>query len=103
MIRHIVAWNYKEGFSESENEKNAEKVKSELEALTQCIDGIVELKVYKNTLPSGNRDIILNSLFLSEDALNAYQTHPEHQRVSEFVGTVMQDRVCIDYYEKRDD
>ncbi|MCL2852849.1 MAG: Dabb family protein [Defluviitaleaceae bacterium] len=29
----------------------------------------------------------------------AYQTHPEHKRVSEFVGSVMQNRACIDYYE----
>ena len=99
MVRHIVAWNYKEGFSETENRENAQKVKDELEALTQYIDGIVELKVYINTLASGNKDIVLNSLFQSEEALADYQIHPEHKRVSSFVGTVVQNRACIDYYE----
>jgi hypothetical protein len=25
--------------------------------------------------------------------------HPKHKKVSEFVGTVLQNRACIDYYE----
>jgi len=99
MLRHIVTWNYKDGFTNNENKENAKKVKSELEALTQHIDGIIELKVYINELTSSNKDIILNSLFESEEALVAYQIHPEHQRVSTYVGTAMQNRACIDYYE----
>ncbi|MCL1963665.1 MAG: Dabb family protein [Firmicutes bacterium] len=99
MVRHIVAWNYKDGFTEADNQKNAEKIKSALEALPKCIDGIVELKVCVATLPSGNRDVVLTSLFESEEALAAYQAHPEHQKVSAFVGAVMQNRACIDYCE----
>ena len=99
MLRHIVAWNYKDGFTETENKENAMKIKTELEALTKCIDEIIELKVYINTLPSGNRDIILSSLFENEEKLAAYQVHPEHKRVSSFVRTVTQNRACIDYYE----
>jgi len=99
MVRHIVAWNYKDGFSDNENKENAQKVKSELEALTKCIDGIIELKVHIDVLSSSSKDVILNSLFESEEALSAYQIHPEHQRVGAFVGTVMQNRVCVDYYE----
>ena len=99
MLRHIVAWNYKDGFTDRENQKNAKKVKSDLEALKQSINGIIELEVYINTLSSSNKDIILNSLFESEDALSAYQIHTEHKKVSAFVGSVMQNRACIDYYE----
>ncbi len=99
MLRHIVAWNYKDGFTESENKENAQKVKEELEALKDIVNGIIELKVNINTLSSGNRDIILNSLFEDEKALDAYQIHPEHVRVGAFIGTVVQNRTCIDYYE----
>ena len=99
MVRHIVAWNHQEGFTESEKKENAQKIKESLEALPQCIEGIVELRVYIHTLPSGNKDVILNSLFQSEDALAAYQVHPEHKKVSAFVGAVMQNRACIDYDE----
>ena len=45
MMRHIVAWNHKDGFTEAEKKENAEKIKTELEALTQCMDGIIELRV----------------------------------------------------------
>ena len=97
MVRHIVMWNYKDGFTEAENKENAEQVKRELESLACCIDGIVEFDVHINELASSNKDVILNSLFESEDALASYQAHPEHQRVSAFVGTVLQDRSCFDY------
>lgn len=99
MVRHIVAWNYKDGFTESESKENAQKVKEELEALKDIVDGIIELKVNINILSSGNRDIVLNSLFEDKKALDAYQIHPDHVRVSSFVGTVVQNRTCIDYYE----
>jgi len=99
MLRHIVTWNYKDGFTDDENKENAQKVKSELESLAQCIDEIVELKVYINELSSSNRDIVLNSSFENEETLAAYQIHPEHQRVSAYVGSVLQNRACIDYYE----
>ncbi len=99
MIRHIVAWNFKDGFSEEENRANAQKVKEELEGLKQYIGGIIELEVIINTLPTGNRDVVLCSLYESEEALKAYQIHPEHVRVSAFVGTVMQNRICVDYRE----
>jgi heme-degrading monooxygenase HmoA len=97
MLRHIVMWNYKDGFTEAENKLNAERVKYELESLTSFIDGIVELNVYINELSSSNKDVILNSLFESEEALAAYQVHPEHRRVSAFVGTVLRNRACFDY------
>ena len=97
MIQHIVAWNYAEGFTASENAANAQKVKAELEALKAVIGGIVELTVHINLLPSGNRDIVLFSTFDSEESLQAYQVHPEHKRVGAFVGSVTQNRACVDY------
>ena len=99
MLRHIVAWNYKDGLTDQQNKENAQKIKSEMEALTGCIDGIIELKVHINELPSSTRDMVLNSLFESEAALAAYQVHPEHKRVGALVKAAMQDRVCIDYHE----
>ena len=99
MIRHIVMWNFKDGFANHENIEHAKKVKTELEALIQYIDGIIELKVHINALSTSNKDIVLNSLFESEETLAEYQIHPEHKRVGAYVGTVMQNRVCIDYYE----
>ena len=99
MIRHIVTWNFKSGFNDAENRANAQKVKAELESLTAVIPGIVSLEVIVQALPSGTRDVALNSLFVSEETLAAYQVHPEHVRVSQFVGTVLTNRTCLDYVE----
>ena len=99
MVRHIVAWSFKEGFSDEEKQVHALKIKTELEALPNIIGGIVELNVQINLLPTSNRSAMLNSLFESEEALKAYQVHPEHKKVSEFVRSVMEYRVCLDYIE----
>lgn len=99
MIRHIVMWNFKEGFTSEQNIANAGKVKEGLEGLAGVIPGIIKMEVVIEALKTSNRDIVLNSLFVSRAALAAYQIHPDHVRVSEYVGTVMMNRTCIDYLE----
>ncbi len=97
MIRHIVAWDFEEGFSESENIANAQKVKEELENLKNLIDEIVEIKVYIHATSTSSRKVMLDSVFNSKEDLEKYQVHPEHKRVGKFVGSVMKDRVCLDF------
>jgi len=92
-------WKYKEGFSDNENQKNATKVKAGLEALKSSIPEVVELKVHINALSSSNMDIVLDSFFENEEAMAAYKIHPEHMKVAEFIGSVLQDRAVIDYYD----
>ena len=99
MIRHIVAWNYGDGFSDEENQVNAEKVKYELENLINHISEIVEIKVIINPAKTSNRKVVLDSLFNTEEDLANYQAHHEHQRVSQYIGTVLEDRVCLDLYQ----
>ncbi|MCL2192678.1 MAG: Dabb family protein [Treponema sp.] len=98
-VRHIVAWNFREGSSAAENERNALTMKAELESLKNIVEGIVELELHVSVLPSSNRSIALNSLFVSEEALAAYQVHPEHKKIVAFAATFLQDRACVDYHE----
>ena len=99
LLRHIVTWNYKDEFTDNENKENARKVKSMLEDLPKHISEIIELNVYINELSSSNKDIILNSLFKNENTLAAYKVHPEHQKASVYISSVLQNRACIDYFE----
>jgi hypothetical protein len=99
MVRHIVCWNYRDGFLDNQNKEIALKIKKELENLVNKIDGLIEIKVLVNIFSTSNKDIVLNSLFKNEQALASYQIHPEHKQISEFVGKVMQNRVCIDFLE----
>lgn len=99
MIKHIVAWNFREEFSDEEKNSNARKVKNDLEGLKNSIPEIVELKIIINPLSTSHRNVILYSTFRSEEDLQKYQTHPEHKKVSEFVGNVMKQRLCLDFDE----
>jgi hypothetical protein len=101
MIRHIVFWKFGDNFTESENNVHAIKIKEMLEALKNKVSGVVSIKVITNPLPSssGDADVILDSLFESEEALNNYQVHPEHVKAGSFIRSVMKDRKCIDYHE----
>ena len=98
-VRHIVSWQYKPGFTDAENKANAAAVKQRLEALKSNISGILSLTVETKLCPSSSHNIVLNSVFESEDALAAYQVHPAHIEVSNFVGTVMCGRACVDFME----
>ncbi len=99
MVRHIVAWNYADGFTDDENRKNAEIMKKELENLKDLINGIVEIKVYINPMDTSDSDILLDSTFESEEALKAYIIHPEHVRVgTNYVKPVVKNRKCIDLF-----
>lgn len=100
MVRHMVCWNLRDGLSSSEREENAKKIKEGLENLKNLIDGIVSIEVIRDLLPTSTPDIILNSVFIDEKALQGYQVHEEHVKVSSFVGSVTQNRYCIDYIEK---
>ena len=97
MIKHIVAWNFKEEISQEENCNNAKKVKEELEGLKAKIKEIRTIEVIIEPLKSGSFDVVLVSEFDSAEALEAYQIHEEYLRVSSFVGSVLRNRKCIDY------
>lgn len=99
MVKHIVMWNFKEGFSPEENLENARKLKEELEALKDMIPGVLKSKVYIDPLIDRNRRIMLDSLFEDEAALENYRTHPEHVRVGELVNSLLTDRACMDCVE----
>lgn len=99
MIKHIIIWNFKEGFSAEEKKAHAAKIKSGLEGLMGKIDGLTSIHVKTEFLGSSNGDVMLDSTFFSEEALKGYQVHPEHVKVAEFVRSVMGERKCVDFEE----
>lgn len=97
MVKHVVAWNYAQGFTAEENRNNALIMKKELENLKNLIPGIVSIELYINPLGSSDSDLLLDSVFENEEALKAYVVHPEHVRVgTEYVKPVVCNRKCID-------
>lgn len=101
MVRHIVLWKYKEELTEEERNTLGEEAKNRLEALKEIIPGILSLKVITKTLPTGtgNCDLMLDSSFISREALDFYQNHEEHVKAGAFVRSITHGRICVDYEE----
>ena len=100
MIRHIVMWNFKGQIDASQRAEGALRIKQELESLRERMDGIVSLRVETEPLRGSNADLMLDSVFESMEALDAYQIHPEHAHVSRFVGSLVENRRCFDFWQE---
>ena len=82
----------------ADKQGNALKIKSQLEALKQKIKEIRSIEVGINTNDSQDAyDIVLYSEFNSIEDLKAYQEHPAHVKVGDFVNKVRLERKVVDY------
>ena len=97
MVKHVIIWSFKEEYSNAEKAEFAAKIKTELEALTGKIDGLTEIKVHINPLASSSGDLMLDTTFVDEAALMAYQKNPDHLAVATFVRSVVDTRKCFDF------
>lgn len=97
MVRHLVAWNFKESLSSEEKDEAEKMIQKKLEEAAAAVDGVIKLEVLFKELDSGNRDILLFSEFASQEALNAYQVHPVHLEAKEYIAARTKDRACFDY------
>jgi hypothetical protein len=98
MIKHLVMWKLKDFANGNSKEENAAKIKLMLEDLNGKIPGLIKLEVgidFSNT--ENSSDIILYSEFKSKEDLNAYQIHPEHEKVKPFVLVCRSERRIVDY------
>lgn len=97
MVKHIVFWKLADTAEGASKLENAKKIKQGLEALEGIIPGLLEAEVGINE-NGGEYDAALVSSFESMEALKAYDVHPEHQKVRDFVTKVRLSRVAIDYH-----
>lgn len=98
MVRHVILWQLKDEISGSEKGIVKKGIKEGLEGLKGKIEGLVEIKVNENPLPSSNADVMLDSLFESADALKNYSTHPAHVEVANGkVRPYTKARTCMDF------
>ena len=98
MIKHIVMWRLKDNAAGATKEENALKLKERLEALVDVIDTLHVAEVGINFNPSDAAfDVILYSEFDDQAGLDAYQNHPEHLKIVDFVGEIRTDRAVVDY------
>jgi hypothetical protein len=98
MIKHIVCFKLKDQAESASKQENARKIKQQLDALVGRVPGVLRLEVGINFVADpAAYDIALYSEFESREALEKYQTHPEHVKVVQFIGKVREARVVVDY------
>ena len=97
MVKHIVMWKLKD-FSEGKSrEDNIKYIKEMLEALPGVIKEIKFIEVGANINADTSYDAVLYSEFETLEDLEIYQEHPEHKKISEYVGKVRESRIVGDY------
>lgn len=98
MFKHIVMWKFKDEADGATRESNLRTAKHLLDALPSVIPEIemFEVGIDCSQTPS-SFDLVLNSTFANRAALEAYQNHPEHRKVVEFLRRAQSAKVVVDY------
>ena len=98
MIKHVILWTLKDEYSKEQKEKILAEMKEPLENLAGQIPGLLDIKVYTKGLPSSNADVMLDSSFISEEALKNYAVHPIHvEAANTKVRPFTASRSCLDF------
>lgn len=98
MVKHMILWTLKDELSVEEKENIKDGIKEGLEGLAGQIPGMIDIKVYKDGLPTSTTDIMLDSTFESAEALANYSTHPKHVAVADSkVRPYTKSRACLDF------
>ena len=97
MVKHIIIWQLNKELSDAEKKQRAAEIKAGLEGLKGRIDGLLDISVRTEFMASSNGDLLLESTLESEEALKAYQVHPEHLKVAGFVKSSVCSRSCVDF------
>ena len=96
MVKHMIIWKLKEDLSEPR--ARAAEIKRALEDLNGKIDGLIKMQIITEGLPSSAGDLMMDSLFESNEALCAYQEHPAHRKIAEgLVRPAVCQRLSFDY------
>jgi hypothetical protein len=98
MVTHIVFFNVVENFEGQSKQQILSKMKSDLEALKGKVPVIRDITVGINAKPDQNAwDLALYTKFDSFADLDAYQKHPDHVAVGQFIGKVKSGRAVVDF------
>ncbi|MBM3162587.1 MAG: Dabb family protein [Chlorobi bacterium] len=98
MLKHVVMWRLKDRAHGNDKAVKARLFKEKLEQLSGRIPGLlhIEAGVDFSCTPS-SYDVVLYSEFADREALECYQTHPEHEAVKAFIVEAASERVVVDY------
>jgi len=97
MVYHIVMWNFLDSMTEEEKKSAGSRIKEELMAVKEQVNGAISIEVILSPISSSNMEMALMSSFENEKALKQYQEHPAHLKAADYIRKVTCSRACMDY------
>lgn len=95
MVKHMIIWHLKD---DANKESTVKDIKVSLEGLVGKIEGLTEMHILTEKLPSSSGDIMMDSTFESVEALQNYQKHPLHVEIANGkVRPNVDTRLSLDY------
>lgn len=98
IVRHVVMWRLREDACGNGRRACAEQLARELGGLRDLVPGILRIEAgVDRDCPGDGYDVVLVSDFPDWEALEAYQRHPEHERVRRLIAGAAESRSAVDY------
>ncbi len=96
MVKHMIIWKLKEEIADQSAVKAM--IKEALEGLVGTIDGLLEMHILTEGFDCSAGDLMMDSTLESREALDAYQKHPDHQKIANtLVRPNVSQRLSFDY------
>ncbi|MFP4330406.1 MAG: Dabb family protein [Alkalispirochaetaceae bacterium] len=98
MVKHIVMWKLAESHEGMDKEALAREVQRRILAMKSTVPMLRQIECGIDFNRSDRAwDIALYSSFDDREGLEAYQEHPEHEKVKAFVREVAVEAAVVDY------
>jgi hypothetical protein len=98
MIKHLVLWKMKSVADNRTGKENAEVMVQRLNALKDVVPSAVSIEAGINFNASAAAcDAGLYSVFKTKEDLEAYQKHPAHVQVAEWINQVTEEKYVADF------
>ncbi len=95
MVKHIIIWKLKPEFDTAERKA---EIKAALESLVGKIPGLISMNILTEGFESSSGSLMMDSTFLSNEALKAYQQNPLHKEIAvNLVRPSVENRLSFDY------
>ena len=97
MLKHVVSWKIADAAS-PEGRMQIASIVAGLESLVGVVPSIRALSVGPSVVTGANHwDLGLIVDFDDEAGLEAYQVHPEHQRVAGHIRSLVSEQAAVDF------
>ena len=97
MLKHVVSWKIADAAS-PQGQKQIESIVAGLESLVGVVPSIRALSVGPSIVTGPNHwDLGLIVDFDDEAGLEAYQVHPEHQKVGAHIRSLVSGQAVVDF------